>query len=178
MLEPIHSTWQKRRSEFNHQWLKNRVLSALDAAGNVVQGEVGGDEARLLCDVVSIDLREWPRRRAEAMRLLESIEDSMSPKVFFAYPPLDNWEAELRVPCEQLVHDVWLHRHSIRKLRDNAIQALNDADVAYRTMLFVLDAPIGSFDRDESRRCFHELTIALRRVATSIEALPSRILLP
>lgn len=174
----IDSSWQRRRSEFNHQWLKNRVLSALDATANVLRGAIEGDEAMLLCDVVFVDLREWPRRHIEVARLLEDLEESMSPKVLFSHPPFDAWEVDLRFPCEELVHEIWLHRYSISRLRDRAVEAVDRADDTYRALAAVVRAPGRAFDPEASRRLFCELTTQFRVVAASIDALPSRILLP
>ena len=46
MTIQAQADWQRRRSDFNHQWLKNRLLSALDSATNVMRG---GLEVRVTC---------------------------------------------------------------------------------------------------------------------------------
>lgn len=64
------------RSEFNHAWLKNRLILALNRAMRGLQGRIQdetiwGDLSALLAD--------WPSRRADALRLLEKYSTSESP---------------------------------------------------------------------------------------------------
>ena len=74
------SDWQRRRSDFNHQWLKNRLLSALDAADHVIRGRIRG--AAYLQELLDVDLPEWQERRGDLDALLEDFESEMSPGGF------------------------------------------------------------------------------------------------
>lgn len=114
MAQIVQSAWQRRRSEFNHQWLKNRLLSALDSAANILDGRIRGDG--YLEDILQREAREWPERAKELDRLLGDFESEMSPQQLFCVPPLCNWDTELKLAMTESVHQLWLARFSVQEL--------------------------------------------------------------
>ena len=64
--------WQRRRSEFNHDWLKNRYLNNLD--GFIANLEMKKPDETRLMRFLDEDLRQWKAKEEEARRLMDSFE--------------------------------------------------------------------------------------------------------
>lgn len=64
--------WQRARSEFNHGWLKNRLLVGLLKCMRVAEGQV---EDREVVRTLAMLLNQWPEMRSEAARLLRMVEE-------------------------------------------------------------------------------------------------------
>lgn len=60
-------SWYQSRSEFNHDWLKNRFLIALSKARNVLGGKV---EDYSIWEHMANLLAEWRERREDVRRLI------------------------------------------------------------------------------------------------------------
>ena len=69
-------SWNQSRSDFNHGWLKNRLLIALCKAQNVLSGKV---EDHTIWEHLSKLLGEWNERREDARRLISGFRVSASP---------------------------------------------------------------------------------------------------
>jgi len=67
------SEWTKARSDFNHAWLKNRVLVAIAKARKVLDGYVRDDR---IWEDLRLLLQEWPERLHDALGILNSIGDA------------------------------------------------------------------------------------------------------
>jgi len=165
--------WQRRRSEFNHQWLKNRLLSALDSATNLMRGRITG--AGYLEDILNQEIREWPVRRGELDSLLVDFETEMSPRTLFDAPPLAEWESGIKRVMSELLHEFWLVRYPVRTWIGNAQKAALTVDKSYEQLLRV--QPIGMdghVDFEFSAR-FDAFCTACRELAKTIEKFPSHI---
>lgn len=88
--------WNRARSDFNHGWLKNRLIVSLFRASRILSGAVT-DESGL--DVLKSLLTQWPERKVEADDLIDS---------YLSYEntaPLSKSEE-----CIQYLHTVALQR--------------------------------------------------------------------
>lgn len=122
--------WQTRRSRFNHDWLKNQFLPALDKFLNILDDQIEDDETE--ANFVSDVLPEWERKSAEARSLAEDFEQEMSPRTLFRQPPLANCDEESKKWLSELTHELWLIRHPVReKIIAEALSRAEDADTAY-----------------------------------------------
>ena len=67
--------WQRARSEFNHGWLKNRLLVGLLKFMRVAEGQVEDHEAATTLNTL---LAQWSEMRSEASRLLQMVEERIT----------------------------------------------------------------------------------------------------
>jgi hypothetical protein len=167
------TVWQLRRSEFNHQWLKNRFLSSLDTIGNVLSGRIRSDG--YIADFLRDDLTEWPSRSLEARSLLESFDTEMAPSVLFDAEPLDGWEIETRDAAAKVIDELWQRRYSGSQLVADGLLRLEDVDAQYDSLAEYAGGEPRLFETHEFRQAFQEFRMACRDLARAIEKLPSRI---
>lgn len=119
--------WQRKRSDFNHGWLKNRLIVGLIKCLRVVEGRVGDQN---MLQAMSDLLDEWPRMRSRIEEVLAFAESFLSAPI-----PTDAsdvaWLGEEN--CAFLLEverQIWLGRdHVDRQLLASrmAVVELNDA---------------------------------------------------
>jgi hypothetical protein len=95
--EEIAREWQRQRSRFNHDWLKNQYTQALGKWINILHREV--DDPMTERNFIARVLPEWTAHRPELIDLLNRFECAMSPRRLFELPPL--------LFCDQRTHE-WL----------------------------------------------------------------------
>jgi hypothetical protein len=174
MIEPGKSDWQRRRSDFNHQWLKNRLLSALDTADHVIRGRLRG--SAYLQELLDVDLPEWQERQKELDMLLEDFETEMSPRRLFDSPPLSACEPRTRELLAELLDELWRARYPVSVWLQGARKAASEVSAHYKLLRDL--APVDSNGRvlPEFAVRFEEFRSACRALSEAIEKLPNRIL--
>lgn len=121
--------WQRRRSEFNHDWLKNRYLNNLD--GFIANLEMKKpDESRLMIFLQEY-WNQWKTHREEAGQLIDSVETEMSPTVLFETGILKGMNPEACEWLKSLTHYLWLNRHDIKNKISNCQEWLLKVDAQY-----------------------------------------------
>ena len=110
--------WQQRRSEFNHDWLKNQFLNRLNAFLERLQD--AKPDADRLARFINEDLPLWEQHEPEAKWLVESVEQEMSPKQFFEHAPLNRCGEETKRWLPEVIHGMWLARYPVCKLQNQA----------------------------------------------------------
>src|SRR5262245_6818705 len=123
------SAWQKRRSAFNHDWLKNQFMNRLDGFIERLKTE-GADISRIRRFIIQ-DFPEWEVKRAIVCELIASFERDMSPCSLFAREPLNRYDAETQRWLGQLVHVLWMGRYAIKRWICEAEKALQLVDCQY-----------------------------------------------
>jgi hypothetical protein len=137
MTTSLISLWQKRRSEFNHDWLKNRYLNNLD--GFIANLEMKKpDEARLLI-FLEEDKNQWKTKEKEARSLMDSFEKEMSPAVLFETGILKRMDPESQEWMKPITHRLWLNRHDIKNKISNCEEWLLKVNAQYDKMNRLLD---------------------------------------
>jgi hypothetical protein len=121
--------WQERRSEFNHDWLKNQFSNRLNAFLERLRGE--RPDVERLFRFVNEDLPEWKSHEPEARWLVESVESEMSPRRFFDEPPLNRCDAETKQWLPGVVQQIWLSRYPVRVLQKQAGRLLTRVNGQY-----------------------------------------------
>jgi len=174
MTRTIPSDWQVRRSHINHQWLKNRLLSAMDSVANLFSGRLRGDG--MVEDLFRHELAEWEERMPECKLLLDEFEFEMSPRILFQVMPLSDWEEPLKDTVGQLVHELWLARYPIRNLIDEATSKLEAANLSYQELKSQREQGGYGGGSNELRQSFDTFREACRSLSRAIEKLPNRIL--
>ncbi len=121
--------WQERRSEFNHDWLKNQFLNRLNAFLERLRSD--NPDAEKLSRFVREHLPEWSAHESEARWLIDSVESELSPKRFFDQPPLNRCDSKTKEWLPTVVHELWLNRYPVHELREKAAGNLAQVNVQY-----------------------------------------------
>lgn len=166
--------WQRRRSDFNHQWLKNRFLSALDAADQVIRGRIRG--ADYLQELLEVDLPEWPERRGDLNALLEDFESDMSPRRLFDGPPLCECGSPARETLADLMHELWVARYPISGWLENARAAASKVDEHHELLRGTAPLDDSGGVRAEFAERLDGFRAACRSLSKALEKFPNRIL--
>ena len=108
----LAAAWQKRRSEFNHDWLKNRYIPALAKWLNLLDDLI--EDAPAEAGFVASVLPQWEGRSQEGLALAHDFVTAMSPAGL-----LDCIECLRRRTdkewLRQLIHQLWLARYPIHE---------------------------------------------------------------
>ncbi|RJP49276.1 MAG: hypothetical protein C4586_07660 [Anaerolineaceae bacterium] len=124
--------WQQRRSEFNHDWLKNRFLNRLNAF--IERLQTPSPDAQRLARFVAEDLPEWKSHEPEARWLIESVEQEMSPRCFFDYSPLSKCSEQTKSWLPDVVHEIWAKQYSVQSLQTEARKLLLKVNQQYELL--------------------------------------------
>lgn len=125
-------TWQKRRSAFNHDWLKNQFMPALAKFQNLLDDRI--EDVAFERSFVSSVLSQWESHREEAFALPRDFEREMSPRRLFDHPPLSRCDEQTKQWLRSLVHHLWLTRYPARQWVADATACAEEADAAYNRL--------------------------------------------
>jgi hypothetical protein len=121
--------WQVRRREFNHDWLKNRFIVALNSWLRLLDGAI--EDSILENSFLAEVLPQWEARRSEASDLIREFEKEMSPRTLLAEPPLSRCDGQTKQWLGELIHGLWLVRVAAKELTASAESCVAAADAAY-----------------------------------------------
>lgn len=136
-----HNNWQKRRSEFNHDWLKLKYLNAMRSFIDRLETDDLSSPGRIQ-EFIKIDFPTWREHSTDAWWLVNNFEQEMSPKVLFNTVPLANCSDETKAWLVPLEHELWLSRCSVKKRIDNLSKLVECVDKGF----VELSALIPAFD--------------------------------
>jgi len=133
----ITTKWQKRRAEFNHDWIKNVYLIRMDEFLNLLDDKIENHE--LEKSFVSDSLKSWENHAIEAEELFVDFEIEMSPRAFFEHPPLSECDDSRKEWLAELVHQLWLARYPVKEWVSNASMRAKDVEKVYKGLLKELE---------------------------------------
>ncbi len=168
--------WQRRRSGFNHDWLKNRFLTGVSSFMNMLDDQFEDAEAeeRFLSET----LPQWPGRAREVGGLVRDFESEMTPKTLFRRPPLSRCSPETMAWLPELVHVLWRQRVEVDQLRAVADEALVGANEAFAEVVRAMEScsqqPSVASLRPH-REYFVRFRTACENLSRSFSRFPSRI---
>ena len=167
--------WQERRSEFNHDWLKNQFLNRLNAFLERLQD--AKPDAERLARFVSEDLPDWERHEAEAQWLVDFVESEMSPMRFFEQPPLNRCDEETKHWLPDAVHEIWLARFPVRQLQSQTRALLSQTNKRYQKVQTALrdHQPTDAATLNQLREHFMELSRACAELHDGFSALDREV---
>ena len=169
--------WQRRRSEFNHDWLKNRYLNNLD--GFIANLEMKKPDETRLMRFLDEDLRQWKAKEEEARRLMDSFEKEMSPEVLFESGILKRMDPESQAWIKPMLHHLWLNNHDIKNKISNCEQWFLKVAAQYDKINSMLDEKNRNMEQLKNLlpefKAFRE---TCRAFSQSISNLPSKVLVP
>jgi hypothetical protein len=171
------STWQKRRSEFNHDWLKNRYLPALAKWINILDNRVEDQEFQK--EFPRTILNQWLEYGPEAYLLAKRFECEMSPRVLLERYPLSRLPGSTRDWLGPLVHELWLSRYPVRQWVADTVAAVCAANAAYETLRDSIASKENSTVEElrSLRGTFTRFQGLCQGLARTIEEFPSKLLI-
>jgi hypothetical protein len=169
--------WQRRRRTFNHDWLKNRYLQAIDSFQNVLDGYVEDPDFEVA--FFEQHLPEWEEHRAEAHSLAFEFEFSMSPRVVVMdRSVLVCHDETCREWWGHLVHNLWIARYPIASWVQGAVANANAVEEWYPLVKLQpgMHADYRQLIQAASfREAFKVFRGACHALAHSIEQFPSTV---
>jgi len=176
MSSRMISDWQKRRGEFNHDWLKNQYLIALGSWSNLLDRRIM--DPALERSFVSEILPQWENARLEAESLACDFERNMSPCTLLNAPPLSRLDDVTKDWLGRIIHQLWMHRCRVNEMVSAALLEVNRADQAYARLKQALRtcSNTDSVDAMCSLRIeFSEFRSCCQGVAKALEEFPSEV---
>jgi hypothetical protein len=170
MINTKSAKWQRRRSEFNHDWLKNRFIPALSRLLNLLDRRI--DDPALEVSFATNVLLEWDAHRNEAFTLPNDFEVEMTPRILFEQPPLSYCDEEKKQWLGDLADLLWKSRYPVSDWVQNALQAAISTDDACNRLRAALERnhEIRSVESLQPLRpLFAEFEKACRNLAKAIE---------
>jgi hypothetical protein len=176
MLSLRTPEWQRRRSRFNHDWMKNGFIPAVSSCLNSLQGRVESSE--LLVAFFDEILPEWEKHRETALELPRLFEEEMSPRILLNTPPLSLLPTETRFWLGAVVHGLWLARYPVREWVDDVSACVAEADSLYWQLREALGQQAGIGGSERGHAILPELgqfMEACFRLSKAIEQFPSDV---
>ena len=176
MSNNLSIRWQKRRSEFNHDWLKNQYMPALAKCINLVAGKI--DDRDFELNFYSRILVQWELHEDELSLLLEDFQSAMSPQLLLLSPPLSYADQSTKKWLGPLIHELWLRRYKVHDLVSRAKDAgmnLNRQYLQLKAFFIVnqdLGAAIGNTELTELLLNFRN---RCQTLAKTLERFPSTV---
>jgi hypothetical protein len=182
MCSTLISSWQNRRSAFNHDWLKNKYLNRLDAFINRL--EISDSDIFRLFRFLNDDFPEWKKQQTKIEDLLETFEMEMSPKSLFKKKPLNHCDNETRIWLGQLIHALWLARYPVKEWIHTAWNAFCDVNDQYNNIAEVLKSKKLNWESKDYRTAlklmiphFLQFKKACEELSQAIGMFPHQILI-
>ena len=136
VLNSPRSEWQERYNDFNHDWLKNKYMQALGKIINVIDGR--SIDRHFLEASLKQTLQEWEPRPMELESLLDDVENDMSPRRLFFYPPHSRCAYPTKSWLPELVDALWLSRLPIKACKTAVRLKAEKTDEAYTRLISAL----------------------------------------
>jgi len=173
----VEKDWQAGRNRFNHDWLKNKFSLALEKAVKIAQERIEDDEFAF--KFIDNALPEFEIEMQTARELIDSFEESMSPRVLLDREPLCRLNDHHRDWLGRVVHACWKHRTGAGELVDTATERLEKALAAFYRLRQCIEGKCGKLEGQQLACCRTELLAfrdACGELGTASSRFPSRIL--
>lgn len=167
----MNQEWQARRTDLNHDWLKNDFLRRLRAF--VVRVEDGAQDTGRLEEFVRKYWPEWRRNSNRIRDLLADAEESLSPRQYFARLPLSECPTEVKGWLPNLVHALWLVRTDVRRHNGDAQKSLDRAEALFDELSPTLQRPPCNLAPDPTK--LREFEASAKQLGESIGRLPHHV---
>ena len=126
--------WQKRRSDYNHDWLQNSYYTGELARwkGFIDDTIEGGSftTERFKSRVA----HEWLKNGPEALNLTKEYKQVMSPSALFSEGPLSRTSKETKSWLGPLVTLIWENKYDVDERTEQVDRAYKDADEMFQEL--------------------------------------------
>jgi len=169
-------SWEKRRSEFNHDWLKNRYLPVLAKCVNILDDCV--EDPQFEMEFVETVLPQWVEYRPQAMALVERFEVEMSPALLLSQPPLSVLPEGTKMWLSELISALWLSRYPVERWKSELASCVVSTNEAYMQLHSLVQAEqiVSIAQLRPWRSRFTDFQTRCQALAKSIEVFPSKLL--
>jgi len=121
--------WESRRSEFNHDWLKNTYLRRLRA---FLDRLVMVPDSPVVAEFLANEFSMWQGKEAEVRWLAGHLVECLSPRRYFAVNPLRYLNAETKAWLLDVTHQVWLEKNHVNDAVVSLTARINAVHVKYQ----------------------------------------------
>ena len=122
-------SWEDRRTEFNHDWLKNRFMPSLSKALNLLDDVI--EDPAFENSFITQVLPQWENKSKSARELIQCFAFEMSPKSVLDQYPLSRLDDESKELLSEILHNLWLRRYQVNLAIKQAELAVSEADATY-----------------------------------------------
>jgi hypothetical protein len=174
LRKPVVSAWERRRSEFNHDWLNRYLLRFRAFIDRLADEPV--DAARVE-EFIRNDVPAWLAKREQALALALGFTEEMSPRTLLEGPGRPPLDGGARVWLPEVVHRLWLNRNPVVAWVEEAVAAVRQADEAHEELVgFLGRARIpGARELRSLEPGFARLLAALDRVSSAFSKFPHEV---
>lgn len=173
----MKTNWQKRRSEFNHDWMKNKYLQAIRSWLRLM-GNTKVVYKALEEKFISDTLPQWEDHVDEAFALPKDFEREMSPIVLFTEPPLSSCDTDTKRCLGELIHALWIEKYHVNTLVADALSRAQMAHHAYNRIHHELKNYTDTRSAQAlqpMKPLFDDFCVCCQTLAAAIEKFPSEI---
>jgi hypothetical protein len=167
-------TWSARRSRLNHDLIRNRLLPALGAMGNIVRGHIASPVESVLGPI----LETWEQVRTETEYLMNSFIQEMSPEILLDEAPLCFCSSETLSWLRIFLRSRWLRTFPVERCLVDLKEAVELACISICELRVIMQGQqsmignsIAVIERIDLARS------ALQDLSKCLSAFPSRVIL-
>ncbi len=124
-------SWQSKRSQINHDWLKCKYLNNLDAFLVRIEPSPLFENTPPILRFLEIDFPQWEEKRNDILDLFRSFGEEMSPHRLFESTPLKIYDSETRCWIGDMIQLLWINRYPIREWTEAGLKAFQKTDYQY-----------------------------------------------
>ena len=166
--------WRQRRSEMTHDWLRNRLLPRLHASIAIACGDAAASPAAIENIIAAI--REWPLRRAAALRVATDYAAEVSP-LREAGRISESLPADTGQYVRATALGAWALRHDLCRRLVRISRAGKSADAIYDAWSRISSARPVEEDLSPSLSYLRDLAAACQEFAAALSDLPADAIL-
>ena len=164
--------WDRRRSEFNHDWLRNSYLRSLVAFLARLDRT---PDSPIVRDYLTEGFPMWARKREEVRWLAGHLADCLSPKNLFDDKPLSLASAETKAWLPDAVNQVWMLRYHIDEVVAELIARIDAVDTLYEELSRGVQQAVRGVAPIEFRSGFVAYDSACRKLSDTLSDIRKNI---
>ena len=127
----IDNEWERRRSEFNHDWLKNTYLRRLRA---FLDRLALAPDSPVIVEFLANDFPLWRGKTAEVQWLAAHLAECLSPRRYFDVKPLALASAETKAWLPDAIHQVWFGKFHVSDAIANLEARISAVETTYQEL--------------------------------------------
>ena len=172
----IYGLWKKKRSQFNHDWLKNIYIPNVATYINILDNKIEDDD--FVENFLTNIFKGFELHIHDAVSLIDEFIDEMSPRVLFNEQPLIRLDEDVREIFSDIIHKLWCDKYFVYKRIYQIRKLINNTIIAYKRILDIgfsnnINLNVKSFSI--YKPLFLEFLFTCRELSKAIEKIPSDI---
>jgi hypothetical protein len=167
------SAWQKRRSDFNHDWLQNKFIMTLADWSKSIDKERWID-----CTQQSFEdeiVIAWNANYSQISLLMSDYRKSMSPRVLLENGTIKRMTPPWRNLLGEILHSLWMARCNVLARSRKVIDAYTTADKVYQSLNTEFPKALAAKDKELLKSMFDIFRGHCQVLRNTVTALESSI---